>query len=173
MEELTATISPMQTRDKRALLPHFAGFFEGEGTVYVTSPKKHANGKREFSVQVFLTNTSMEKLQQFQVVFAGHIRAMKPVPGRKQLYRLEWWGANADNILELLLEDPALLIKRRQAELAREYRRSKPIKATGQTGYSNEVVLRLQRIAEEVHFLNRRGVLAVAETKPLTPIVAN
>jgi hypothetical protein len=173
MEELTATISPMQTRDKRMLLPHFAGFFEGEGTIYVASPKKHANGKREFSIQVFLTNTSLEKLQQFQKVFNGHIRRMKDMPGRKPLYRLEWWGANADEILGLLLEDPAFLIKRRQAELARRYRRIKPPKKPGQTGYSKEVVEQLRRIAEEIHFLNRRGVLAVAETKPLTPVVAN
>lgn len=155
------------------MLPHLAGFFEGEGTVYVTSPKKHANGKREFSVQVFLTNTGLEKLQRFQAVYGGHIRAMKKIPGRKQLYRLEWWGANADEMLSLLLEDSDFTMKRRQAELAREYRRIKPQRPTGQTGYSEALVQRLRRIAEEVHFLNHRGELAVAETKPFPPIVEN
>lgn len=170
MEELTATIRPMQTRDKRVLmLPHFAGFFEGEGTVYVTSPTKHANGKREFSVQVFLTNTCLGKLEQIRAVFGGNIRRMKQYPGRKPLYRLEWWGLNADEILAWLLQDPNLLIKRRQAELAREYRRVKPLKV-GREGYSEEVIQHLRRIAEEIHFLNRRGTLAVAETKPLADV---
>lgn len=162
----------MDTRDKLVSIPHLAGFFDGEGCVYCNFHLTKKSGKAEFSVNVMVVNTYLPKLECIQQSFGGHIRAMKTKPGNKQLYRIEWWGAKADNILRLLLTDPDFMIKRRQAEIGIAMRE---LKATarkpgtrhcGNKGYPPEIVDQLLRMRDEIRFLNRKGAIAVAETKP-------
>lgn len=162
----------MATRDKRISLTHIVGFFDGEGTVHAASQKTKKNGKRHFSIQVFFTNTDLAKLERIQASYGGHIRRMKKRPHEKPLYRLEWWGEKADALLRLFLNDPDFSTKRRQAELAVAMRelKQKYIREYGHPsnkGYPQWLVDQLARYKAEISFLNQKGVLAVAETKPL------
>lgn len=157
----------MATRDKH-IVSHFVGFFEGEGSISCLMGKQKQGRYVSASVFIGVTNTNREKLEFFATHIGGHIRQMKTMPKRKPAYRLEWWGNKAVEIIHLLLEDPCFQIKRRVAELAVAFKNSQK-KSIGRRAYNDEEISRLLRIKQEVNFLNMRGVLAVAETKPSTP----
>jgi hypothetical protein len=170
MEELTATISPMQTRDKRLSISYLCGIFDGEGSVNPNISKYDGAGSYA-SMSAYITNTDLVLLEKIQASYGGGIRKLKTLPGRKQLYRLEWWGAKADDLFRQMRDTGDLITKARRVDLAIQFRELKPNagKGSGCRKYPVELRDQLLRIAEEIKFLNKRGELAVAETKPSAP----
>jgi hypothetical protein len=164
----------MQTRDKRLSPSYLAGIFDGEGSVGINKSARQGGGSWA-SAYAYITNTDLKLLETIEGNFGGHIRKLKTLPGRKQLYRIEWYGAKADNLFRLLKATGELITKERRVDLAIQFRELKPNngKGNGCRKYDPELWNQLSRIADEIRFLNKRGELAVAETKPFPPVVVN
>lgn len=94
---------------------YFAGFFDGEGCISVTNPKR--------GIRVVLTNTNLEVLEQFKDYFGvGKISVKKR--NEKDIYNKKcymWicWNRGAEKFLEEIT--PFLRIKNREGEIALKY----------------------------------------------------
>lgn len=94
---------------------YFAGFFDGEGCISVTNPKR--------GVRVVLTNTNLHVLKAFVDYFKlGKISMKKRTEKDKYnkiCYMWICWNRDAEKFLQEIT--PFLVIKKREGELALEY----------------------------------------------------
>lgn len=101
---------------------YFAGFFDGEGTISAGVTKR---GMAKFSVEVFQVRRAI--LDALCELFGGKVRVAREARGRQR--RTHAWclsGDGAERFLRTIL--PHLRVKRREAELALEFRRLVPRK---------------------------------------------
>jgi hypothetical protein len=102
------------------LLAYLAGFFDGEGCIYILKAK-HGNSIH-YGLEMSYTNSEIEPLQLAQSIFGGQISSLNETrPGRKSVHRLRIRSNQAANALMLLL--PYLVVKRERAEIALEFQR--------------------------------------------------
>jgi hypothetical protein len=101
-----------------ATLAYLAGFFDGEGCVYIVKGK---NGEKvQYSMEMSYTNSEIEPLQLAQSVFGGQISSLNEVrAGRKQVHRLRIRSNQAATALSLIY--PYLLVKRERVGIALEF----------------------------------------------------
>lgn len=106
----------------KTVLAYLAGFFDGEGTVfvYMKPPRAGIQGKSvRFGVQASAVNTCKQSIDYFQKFFKGGCKIRSADKRRnfnKPLYGWHIGGKKAQQFLELVL--PYLIVKKRQAELA-------------------------------------------------------
>lgn len=99
-----------------AALAYLAGFFDGEGCVGMyprydkTTPKKY--------LKVVVAQIDERPIRMFQEVFGGNIGIQKSKTGYRNLYRLQYSGDRARDVLANLY--PYLTVRREQAALALE-----------------------------------------------------
>jgi hypothetical protein len=106
--------------EKFLSLAYLAGFFDGEGCVYILRSRKKT--AVYFSLEISFTNVSIEPLKLAQELFAGQISESRDIRnGKKCVKRLRVRGNQALRALELML--PFLLVKKRRAEIAIEFQK--------------------------------------------------
>ncbi|SRR5258708_4687996 len=99
-----------------AFLPYMAGFFDGEGYVYL----QKVNRNHAYSLWVVVSNTNQEPLRLMKERWGGHLAYVKRHNLiQRDIYRLFISTNNAIRFLEEVL--PYLIIKKPQAELALEF----------------------------------------------------
>lgn len=99
-------------------IEYLAGFFDGEGSVTITT-SGHFN---LHVLRIFVTNTNENVLRNLQVAHGGRFesRTSKTSPKHwKPSFRLAWEGWRAAWLLEGMM--PHLIIKKPQAELGLEF----------------------------------------------------
>lgn|SRR2546425_8550533 len=105
------------TQIERDELIYAAGFFDGEGCVYIRrSPPHRQHVTIGYGVTVQVTNTNHEIVLFYKKAFGGSIQAAPPRPRRRPLWV---WRASAQiaaRCLRSLL--PYLRVKRAEAEIA-------------------------------------------------------
>lgn len=96
-------------------LYYFAGFFDGEGCISVTNPKR--------GVRVVLTNTNLEVLEDFNKYFGVGKISMKKRTKKdiynKPCYMWICWNRGAEKFLNEIA--PFLRIKKQECEIALEF----------------------------------------------------
>lgn len=97
-----------------------AGFFDGEGCVYVTTLKhKHYLGGVTLYLALAVGNTNKAVLEWLQETFGGKLYLHKRVERRKPYWRWQLDRAHTTSFLKGVL--PYLKIKQEQALLAIEF----------------------------------------------------
>lgn len=157
----------MEISDKLAATNYLAGIVDGEGTIQVDVPRP---SKRNYFAAVYITNTNKELLEMLKKEFGGFIQGpYKNGLRSKLIYRLVWHGKATRPLLEALLSSKWFFVKRRQAELALEFERLREQNYRNnlsKRGYGDELRATFIRIRDEIKHLNKRGAIAVSETKP-------
>lgn len=95
-------------------LAYMAGYFDGEGSIYITGPKRYA------TIKAGINSADLSTLKLFQATFGGRL---KPVPKRsKNRLQYSWVlsGPQAQKALEAL--EPFLIAKRLSAVKAQMLR---------------------------------------------------
>src|SRR6185295_17407740 len=102
------------------ILAYCAGFFDGEGTVTITTEKtKVKTGRRNHRVQINASQKEIRPLLLFKSTFGGSVRLITK-RGIRSCYT--WWICGREKQL-LFLETiiPFLLIKRTEAKIAKQF----------------------------------------------------
>lgn len=104
--------------NQETTLAYLAGFFDGEGCVYIIRARR---GQRvRFGLEVSFTNAAIEPLELAQSLFGGQISESKDGrSGSKVTHRLRIRSNQASAALTQML--PFLRVKKRRAELGIEF----------------------------------------------------
>lgn len=97
-----------------AMLPYYAGFFDGEGCVSV-----HSRGRQWSVLKASISNTDLPVLEDFKGRFGGGIYRGSSRRGVKPWWKWEATSKAAANFLETIL--PYSKIKAEQIEVALEF----------------------------------------------------
>ena len=96
-------------------ISYLAGFFDGEGSVYIMKGK-NSQGNPAFFLEISFTNSNREVLEYAQSLFKGKITESKdPRPLKKMVYRLRIRSNQALDALKQML--PFLKVKKEQAKM--------------------------------------------------------
>jgi hypothetical protein len=142
-------------------LDYLAGFFDGEGCINIS----RGNGTSYYLLQVQVSNTRREVLDAFQDRFGGSIVKQLRNGNHKDIYI---WKVEAAKAESFLIEmSSRLVLKRKQAELALEFRsffKGKYAMPRGHlvNDHSEKIawILASREICyEEMGRLNKRGVV--------------
>ncbi len=95
-------------------LAYIAGFFDGEGSIFVSKSKK------QYFLTVSISNTNLLVLESIRRIMGGGIsKSPDKRENCSQLFRLRLYCNEAKKFLERIL--PYLKIKKEQAKLAIEF----------------------------------------------------
>lgn len=98
---------------------YFAGFFDGEGCIHISSNREG----RHHTLVLQVSQVDRRPLTALVDRFGGTVCPLRPVlDGRHAIFQWTVRSKAAEAALEALL--PFLVVKKEQAELALEYRRS-------------------------------------------------
>jgi hypothetical protein len=101
------------------MLCYLAGFFDGEGCVYILRGYR-SNGNPFYSLEISLTSSDIKPLQEAQALFGGKISTAKGVKAsNKDIFRLRLRSNQAASALRAML--PFLIVKAERAEIALEF----------------------------------------------------
>jgi len=144
-----------------------AGFFEGEGCVYIH--KKKQKTKLYYSLLISISNTHKEYLNFLKQKFNGYIYdCTEKHPNRKRCYCFLLHGDKATEFLKTVF--PYLKGKKKEAMLGirlqklkyGQNRWKKGLK--GSLPFSEKDIEKREKIYQELKVLNKRGL--VSEPKP-------
>jgi hypothetical protein len=108
--------------DDQQRLAYLAGFFDGEGCVYIIQHRR-AGRTIQFSLEISFTGSDVAPLDLARECFGGQIsRSQDPRPGIKPVYRLRIRSRQAAAALDAML--PYLLVKAERARLALEFQQA-------------------------------------------------
>lgn len=132
-------------------LSYAAGLFDGEGCIMISRSRARGNDSTKYMLYVTVANTDVEIMSWMFQMFGGALKAARIVDGqrfgRKPCYHWRLASSKAERFLLTLT--PFLRIKRKQAELALEFRRSLCVRKNGPHG---------QMVDDEIY--RRRGFWA-------------
>jgi hypothetical protein len=121
-----------------------AGFFDGEGSVYISSGRPLKSGVQYF-LCASVNNTHRGIIEQFERRFGGSISRTGETKTKKGVWRLRLYSHEAESFLRLLL--PHLILKRKQAIMAIRF----------QSGFSKLSQERRQAIKLAISAFNQKG----------------
>lgn len=105
-------------------LSYLAGIIDGEGSICVELQR--ANGKQRkhdyYTLRLSIVNTNKELMDWLVKTFEGNYYAQTKYEGKKQCYTYRLFGTKLLNVILACL--PYFIIKRPQAELVQEFRKT-------------------------------------------------
>jgi hypothetical protein len=128
------------------LIPYLAGYFDGEGCVYIQRTTKRLTNCLKISVQ----SSDLEVLQLFERTFGNRLAKGRGV--NRQLWKWEASGKRAQAVLAQLL--PYLRGKRDVAELAMQLTYAEH--GGPQSKVSDQEACIRAEVAEKIHAINNR-----------------
>lgn len=150
--------------EKTLELAYLAGFFDGEGSVYIAVTKGKVN--RSFVLQINATNNDVRPLLALQKAFGGHVATQGPrEEGWRQSYFWQTNSIKAEIALTAML--PYLKIKAEQVKLALAFREVQKRQVKGRIAigfghgyepFTPEQIEEKQVLREALHILNTGGV---------------
>jgi hypothetical protein len=147
-----------------AELAYFAGFFDGEGCVGINPVSKAGGVSRYYCLYATARQIDTTPLQMLKEAFGGCIQGPHNASATKRgTYSWRVQAAQAEQFLVAVL--PYLVVKRAQAELALEFRRTfhrgeilpKGSTHAGNPARRHAVMERREMCYREMRALNRRG----------------
>jgi len=133
-------------------IQYIAGFFDGEGGIYVTQKTDKRFGKSILvrNIRCQVTNGDIKVLKMIQQKYGGVIREKQREEGWKPAFYLEI--ASQKDILKFLQDiEPYLIVKKEQVKLAIQYLKSRL--SHQHKRYTNEEI----KIVEKIRNLTKRG----------------
>ena len=107
------------------LLAYIAGFFDGEGCIYINRWWDKRRGCYEYALNIEVSNTNPAPLKILKEIFGGKVKE-KSRNSTKTNWRKAWKWVCKSRMSETFLEKmlPYLIIKQDEARLALEYRKT-------------------------------------------------
>jgi hypothetical protein len=141
-----------------AELAYFAGILDGEGCLSLDTLRPSRAKRVYHNPRLRVANTDEGLILWIQARFPGKVTPVKIRPsGRKQQWMWDLFGPSVETILVAVL--PYLVVKREQAELLIEYRRTM-LPRGGRLGWQkNEPSLSAQTLTHRDALKNRLTVL--------------
>lgn len=133
-------------------LAYMAGLIDGEGCILIN----HKGKRQRYTLIVTVSNTSRLMLDWITARWRGHMHVVKGSEAKNR--RIAWrWSMSSDLALHFLDEIlPYMVVKRRQALLARRYQRY--VQYRGRHGVQATRAFALQtRFYDMLRQLNQRG----------------
>ena len=125
-------------------LQYIAGIVDGEGTIDINRRRpSHCNRLKseEYCLRVGVVNTYLPLMHLLKAQFGGSLSSRQPQLNHKVCYSWALVSKQAETFLSLVA--PYLVVKRAQAELGLEFRRSRTNTASTKLGTSiGETTLR-------------------------------
>jgi len=137
-------------------LAYIAGFFDGEGCISLCKVKDDSYRRNyNYMLAIHVSNTKLEILEMLHREFGGHFQRIKnkTTPNGKEIYVWALTRRIATRFIKAIY--PYLRMKRRQAELALEYR--KLINPYGNHSFDPENWKKRDAIYHKLKTLNKRG----------------
>ena len=144
-------------------LAYAAGFYDGEGTVYINNLKHNIKNGRTIPSHCLVaevTNTNKEVLMCFKEYFRGNIKYYSVdklgntgVGSKKPQWRWNVSGNQAKDFFEAIL--PYLIVKRKQAELAISFQINKKDLLNKERPFQLVEVERREWYKQEISKLNQ------------------
>lgn len=128
------------------LLAYLAGFFDGEGCIYINKFWDKRLNRHEYALSIEVGNTNPVPLRMFQEIFGGDFR---PRIKKQKHWKQAWAWRVKSEMAEIFLESllPYLVLKEEEAILALEYRRT-CVKNCGQRRTEEEIEQREKHYVE-------------------------
>ncbi len=129
-------------------LQYIAGFFDGEGGIYVTQKidKRFGKGILVRNTRCQIANTHKGVLMKIQKMYGGTIRLKNHRRG------FTWEIASQKDILKFLQDiEPYLIVKKRQVKLAIQYLKFRL--SHQHKKYTNEEI----KLVEKIRMMTKRG----------------
>jgi len=133
-------------------IQYIAGFFDGEGGIYVTQKVDKRFGKDILvrNIRCQITNGDIKVLKMIQQKYGGIIREKQREEGWKPAFYLEI--SSQKDMLKFLRDiEPYLIIKKEQVKLAIQYLKSRL--SHQHKRYTDEEI----KITERIRSLTKRG----------------
>lgn len=133
---------------KKSEAIYAAGFFDGEGCVYVkvSFPK---NGIPCHALNIIFYNTHLPVLEEMQEWFGGQINAHGGTHKGRTTYRLTLYSKKAERTLRLIR--PWLRVKAKQVDLALAFQKKvKEVRYTNQKQAPLKVILQREELRREI-----------------------
>ncbi|GAI09780.1 unnamed protein product [marine sediment metagenome] len=138
---------------RKDTLNYLAGFFDGEGCIYINKQKNVRNPKRSITYQgaVEVANTKKEQLLLFSKYFGGKIRCYYDVdrPNGKYFWRI----VSRDAVKFCKVIKGYLLTKEEQAEVVIELH--KTMKPRGNAHVPDDIIKYREQLYQEMRTLNK------------------
>ena len=147
---------------KGTALAWLAGFFEGEGCIFISSgPNVRWNKEAVYSLHISVSNTLPELISIFERTFGGSVRTKKEREGWKTATQWSIGSNKAATTLRLLLPYFKSASKRKQAQVAIEFQEHinywRSLNGRGERvpdkewKFREECALRLKELKREVY----------------------
>lgn len=136
-------------------LSYIAGFFDGEGSVYVTTKKRNYGRGRYYALNVTAVNTNPEVIEWINQMFPGHTRTNYRNGGNPKNRDIYFWSRCSKLAAEFLRTiQPYSRVKSDQIALGLEL---DSMMDKGRR-ISDEEYERMEQIRSEVSRLNRGDI---------------
>lgn len=134
---------------------YLAGLVDGEGCIHLGTRKGTYRGR----VTIGMTAVAKPLLEDLQKTWAGGIYQSRP---ETEKWSAAWvWSVQGEPARKLLLLiEPHLRLKRKQAQLALEVERiraSLPRRPNGSGSWTPEAQAECEEIKQKLHVLNKKG----------------
>lgn len=108
--------------DKELSLEYLAGFFDGEGSIGITKGHAKEMINPKYELRLTLVNTDKEIMEEIHRLYGGIFDTRRFEQAKwRTVYQVIWTNTKAEKILNAL--EPHLRVKKKQAQLALQYRR--------------------------------------------------
>jgi len=155
-----------QINNAEARFAYLAAVIDCDGSFTLVKENSQTHCKNiRYEFRIVVTNTNKEFLEAIKNEFGGHVRVQNKSNGVwKTSYR---WTSSSKKIEEIAWGIlPFLIIKKRQAELLLEFRKTVDAgRKTGGNGMGQEIRDKRESIYWEMKKLNKRGVELVRGAK--------
>jgi len=114
----------MVTRGKHNFnLDYLAGFFDGEGSIFITKMFNKRSGNYWYRLCVSCGNSIQEPIEELHRIFSLTRKNFLYIPGRKKEYKPSYQWLATGNVAKRFLEimESRLIVKQRQAKLGIEF----------------------------------------------------
>jgi len=143
--------------------PYLAGLIDGEGCIDIhLTRNKTPNHKYEYyDLRLRIAMTTEEPIKTMEALFGGCHSVTSKGGNRRAIHELCWIGDKALVLLELM--QPYLILKRKHADLAIEYRKfCNKYRKFGSNGTPQWVMDKRREYYRKMRCLNERGKKALA-----------
>lgn len=125
-----------------------AGFFDGEGCIYLDKKRQHNSDGVAYQLAISITQKSRRPLARMHEMFGGLLRKDE----KRGMYHWRLTGPSASNALALML--PHMSLKDEQARLAVEFQNTKYMRGSTrltseEIEYRERIFLRLREMKRE------------------------
>lgn len=146
------------TRGKRTLkinLDYLAGFFDGEGSIFIAKVNNKKSGNVWYRLSVSCGNSDRRPIDELRK-FNPHLKSYVYRPGRKATYKpcYQWLSTGNTALSFLKTIEKHLIVKREQAKIAIEFQEWRNKQGNPGKPRTKEMLDKCEEYRQKLKYLN-------------------